>query len=127
MSNAARSWGWQYVFPAAKHSKDPRSDAVRRHHLSEQAVQRAVKQAVRAADVDKPASCHTFRHSFATHLLEDGADIRTVRREYRELRVQGLLVREAVETLAARHHCSEETIWTIIYGKRERQTRSHRG
>ncbi len=50
-----------------------------------------------------------------------------VRREYRELRAQGLLVREAVETLAARHHCSEETIRTIIYGKRERQTRSHRG
>lgn len=70
--------GWQYVFPAAKPSKDPRSDAWRRHHIHEHTVQRHVRQAVRAAAIQQPASCHTFRHCFATHLLESGSDIRTV-------------------------------------------------
>ena len=75
---AAWSWGWQYVFPAAKPSKDPRSGVLQRHHVAESAVQKAVHRAVKKAGLVKPASCHTFRHSFATHLLEDGADIRTV-------------------------------------------------
>jgi integron integrase len=70
--------GWQYVFPAARPSRDPRSGSWRRHHLSLKSVQRRVKQAVMSAGIDKPASCHTFRHCFATHLIEAGADIRTV-------------------------------------------------
>ncbi len=76
--NAAKEWIWQYVFPTAQISTDPCSGAVRRHHIHEQGIQRAVKQAVQDADLAKPATPHTFRHSFATHLLEGGYDIRTV-------------------------------------------------
>jgi integron integrase len=76
--NAPRQWGWQWVFPASKLYVDPQSGKILRHHLHESVLQKAVREAAEKAGIAKPASCHTFRHSFATHLLEDGYDIRTV-------------------------------------------------
>jgi integron integrase len=93
--NAAKDVGWQYLFPASRLAVDPRGGAIRRHHLHESVLQKAVKRAAARADITKRVSCHTFRHCFATHLLESGHDIRTV---------QELLGHADVETTAIYTH-----------------------
>jgi integrase len=76
--NADRDWVWQYAFPASTRCQDPRSGATLRYHLHESGLQKAIKQAVRTTTIQKRIGCHTFRHTFATHLLQNGYDIRTV-------------------------------------------------
>lgn len=75
---ASKAWGWQWVFPSSRVSMDPRSGERRRHHVDGSVLQRVIKQSARRLNLGKPISCHTLRHAFATHLLEDGYDIRTI-------------------------------------------------
>lgn len=104
---AARDWAWQYAFPASTRSIDPRGGVERRHHLDETVLQRAVKRAARRSGIPKPATCHTLRHSFATHLIETGYDIRTV---------QELLGHKDVSTTAAIAHPCARGIGTSMCG-----------
>jgi integrase len=102
--NASREYRWQYVFPAKKLSKDPRSDAFRRHHVLESGLQKAVKVAVDRAGITKRISAHIFRHSFATHLLEDGVNIRIV---------QELMGHADVKTTEIYTHVMKKDIQTV--------------
>jgi integron integrase len=102
---AAREFRWQYVFPARKLSKDPRSGTLKRHHVLESGLQKAVKVAVDRAGITKRASCHTFRHCFATHMLENGVNIRVV---------QELMGHADVKTTEIYTHVMEKDISTVV-------------
>jgi len=97
--NAGKQWGWQYVFPSSKLSVDPRSGKVRRHHISEKTIQLAVGNSVKKAGIVKHATVHTLRHSFATHLLMNGVNIRSI---------QELLGHKHVETTMVYTHVIRE-------------------
>jgi len=97
LPNASKQWKWQYVFPAASLSLDPREKIVRRHHLSQRSIQKAISKTVKS-DIPKRATVHTLRHGFATHLLQDGYDIRTI---------QELLGHKSVQTTMIYTHTLE--------------------
>ena len=104
--NAARAWGWHWVFPASQISVDPRSGEQRRQHLHESVLQKAVSAAARQVSILKPVGCHTLRHSFATHLLEDGYDIRTIQELLGHREVSTTLISTHVLNRGGRGVCS---------------------
>jgi len=103
--NAGKEWGWQYIFPASKRSIDPYSGKERRHRIDEQTLQRAVKQAIKSADIHKPDSSHTLRHGFATHFLQTRYDILTV---------QELLGHKDVSTTMIYTHVLNKGVKSVI-------------
>ena len=119
---AAGDWGWQYVFPSARLSTDPRSGVIRRHQADDKALQRALRQAARDAGVHKPATPHTLRHSFATHLLQSGYDIRTVQELLGHSDVSTTMVCTRTCSIAAAEACGAPSIWWLLEesGRRSR-------
>jgi integron integrase len=104
--NASFETGWQYLFPASEYSVDPRSDTTRRHHIGERTIQRSVRSAIKESGIFKKASCHTFRHSFATRLLENGTDLRNI------------------QELLGHSDISTTQIYTHVVGTHQRGTKS---
>jgi integron integrase len=103
--NADKEWPWQYVFPSTKLSRDPRSDDIKRHHIFDSYMEDAVKRAALAAGLSKRITCHTFRHSFATHLLENGRDIRLI---------QELLGHSDVKTTMIYTHVAKSPVPRVV-------------
>jgi hypothetical protein len=103
--NADREWSWQYVFPSTKVSRDPRSGEIKRHHLYDSFMEEAVKRSARQAGLTKRITCHTFRHSFATHLLENGKDIRLI---------QELLGHSDVKTTMIYTHVAKSPVPRVV-------------